>query len=203
MTNVLLLTSSPRGEVSLSTRVAAELAHKIDGARVTVRDLARNPLPNIGSEFIQAVFTPRDSRTQEQRDTLALSDELTAELLAADIVIIGTGMFNFGMPALLKTWIDHVTRAGLTFRYTESGPEGLVQGKKTILVLAMGGIYSSGPMAAMNHLEPHLRTSLAFIGMSDVETVVIEGTALGQEATDKALAAARARVSAFSASYAA
>ncbi|MES2461979.1 MAG: NAD(P)H-dependent oxidoreductase, partial [Armatimonadota bacterium] len=111
----------------------------------------------------------------------------------ADMVVIAAGMFNFGMPSTLKTWIDHVTRAGLTFRYGDGGPVGLVQGKKVILVLAMGGVYSSGPMAPMNHLEPHLRTSLGFLGMTDIETVAIEGTAMGPEATEQAVAAARAR----------
>lgn len=193
MTNLLLLTSSPRGKASYSTQLARELAGRIENARVTHRDLTSPALPHIGPEFVQAVFTPEPDRTPAQRETLALSDELIAELNNADVVIIGAGMINFSIPSGLKSWLDHVTRAGITFRYSAAGPEGLVTGKKVILVLAKGGVYSSGTMAPLDHMEPHLYTSLGFLGMTDVETVVIEGTAMGPEATEEALASARAK----------
>lgn len=101
-------------------------------------------------------------------------------------------MINFGLPSVLKSWIDHITRAGLTFRYSEAGVEGLVRGKKAILVLATGGIYSEGPRAAMNYLEPYLRAILGFLGVTDIETILLEGVAYGPEATEKSLAQARA-----------
>lgn len=195
-TNVLLLTSSPRGEASLSTQVATELAQKITGAQVTTRELWRDPLPHISPAFIHAVFTPEADRSPEQREALVVSDALIAELQAADIVILGAGMINFALPSSLKAWIDHVTRSGLTFRYGEAGPEGLVQGKKVILVLATGGVYSEGPMVALNHMEPYLKTVLGFLGMTNVETILVEGVAFGPEATEKALTAARARAEA-------
>lgn len=194
MTNVLVLTSSPRGEAAHSTNVATELAGKIENAHVTVRDLCRNPLPHITPAFVHAMYTPEKDRTPQQRDALALSDELVAELTASDVVIIAAGLINFGEPSTLKAWIDHVSRAGQTFRYSESGPVGLLKGKKAILVLAMGGVYSTGPMASFNHLEPHLRSVLGFLGITDIETVLIEGVGLGEEALEKALGDARARV---------
>ncbi len=194
MTKVLLITSSPRGEASLSKKVADELVSQIVGAEVTTRDLMRAPLPHIGPSFIGAMFTPEDARTTEQRRELALSDELIAELKAADVVIIAAGMINFGIPSTLKAWIDHVTRSGITFAYGANGPKGLVEGKKVVLVLATGGIYSSGPMVAHNHVEPHLRTSLGFIGLTDIETVVIEGGIRGPESVEKALTDARVTV---------
>jgi FMN-dependent NADH-azoreductase len=126
---------------------------------------------------------------------------LIAELNNADIVVIGAGMINFGVPSGLKSWLDHVTRAGVTFRYGAAGPEGLVTGKKVILVLATGGIYSTGPMAPLDHMEPHLRTSLGLLGMTDVETILIEGTAMGPEATEEALTGARAKAVALTAPY--
>jgi len=201
MTNVLLLTSSPRGEASLSRQVATEFVEKIEDAKVTVRELWRNPPPHIDPVYIQAVFTPEDQRTPEQRKTLALSDELIAELKAADVLVIATGMINFGIHSTLKSWIDHVTRVGLTFKYTESGPVGFLTETKTVLVMATGGVYSIGPVAAMNHLEPHLRTTLGFVGLKDIETIVIEGVGKGPEAIEKALAAAREKAATLAVSY--
>lgn len=200
MKKVLLLTSSPRGEASHSSQVATELAHKIEGAEVTVRELWRDPLPHLDPTFAHAAFTPVANRTPEQNAALALSEELVAELKATDILIIGAAMINFGLPTPLKSWIDHVTRAGLTFRYGEAGPEGLVTGKKAVFVLASGGIYSTGPTVAMNHLEPPLRTNLSFLGVTDIETILIEGVSLGPEVTEKSVAAARAKAETLAAS---
>ncbi len=193
MKNVLLVTSSPRGEMSHSTQVATDLAHSLGGA-LTVRELWRNPPPAIGPDFVHAAYTPAEARTAEQRAALALSDELIAELKAADTIVVGAGMINFGMPPALKTWIDHVARKGETFNYGEAGPVGLLTGKRLVLVLAYGGVYSSGPMAAMDHLEPALRGVLGWLGLTDVETVRIEGVAYGPEAAELALAGAATQV---------
>jgi FMN-dependent NADH-azoreductase len=186
MKNVLLITSSPRGELSHSSKIAKEIAQSI-GGRLIVRELWREPLAQIGPEFIEAVHTPSENLNADQRKLVAPSEDAIAELLAADVLIIAAGMINFGMPASLKSWIDHITRNGATFQITENGYEGLVTGKRAILVLASGGIYTSGPMAGMNHLESALRTNLGFLGVTDIETVAIEGVAYGEEAIANAL----------------
>lgn len=192
MKNVLLITSSPRGETSYSTRFATELASKL-GDVVVTRELWRDPLPAIDPAFVDAVFTPALLRTDEQKARLETSDRLVAELKASDVLVIGAGMINFGMPASLKTWIDLVSRSGETFRYGEAGPEGLLAGKRAVLVIAAGGVYSSGPMSVMDHLEPALRGVLGFFGIRDIETVWIEGVSMGPEAQEAALASARVR----------
>ena len=192
MKNVLLITSSPRGEASHSTRVATELASKIGGQTV-LRELWKEPLPPIGTDFALGIHTPVEQRTEPQQAAVALSDALVEELKAADVIVIGAGMINFGLPATLKTWVDYITRSGLTFQYGEAGPVGLVTGKKVILVLASGGVYSSGPFQAYNHLEPTLRTNLGFIGLTDVETIWLEGLLYGDEAVAGAVARADER----------
>jgi len=201
MKNVLLLTSSPRGEAAFSTQVATELAQKIEGANLTTRELWRDNFPHITPDFIGAIHTPEDGRTPEQSALAAISDELIAELKAADIVIIASGMINFAIPSTLKAWIDYVVRSGETFNYDANGLEGLVKGKQTVLVLATGGIYSEGPMAPMNFQEPYLRTVLGFIGLTEVETVLIEGSNLGPDVAAKALASAREKVAELSVTY--
>jgi FMN-dependent NADH-azoreductase len=198
MSKILLVTSSPRGDISLSSKVARTLADGLaasdPGSTVTVRDLVASPLPHIGPDFTGSAFTAPEARSPDQVEALALSNRVIDELLAADVVIIAAGLINFGTPSTLKAWIDHVTRVGRTFAYGEGGPKGLVTGKKVYLVEAYGGIYSIEPNKAANHLDPHLRTALAFVGLTDIETIVVEGVALGQDSADKALAAALKRV---------
>jgi FMN-dependent NADH-azoreductase len=191
MTEILFLTSSPRGGASYSNRVAARVLEELRRAhpesRVTVRDLAKNPVPHIDEDFVTGIFVPADRRNAEQRERLAVSDLLIDELLAADVVVIAVGMINFGIPSTLKAWIDHVTRAGRTFQYGESGPRGLVTGKRVILVEAKGGIYSDGPRRELDHVTPYLLQLLAFLGMTDLKVIGIEGAALEPEAAEKAL----------------
>jgi FMN-dependent NADH-azoreductase len=192
MKNILVITSSPRGEASHSSRVAKKLANDLEG-HIVLRELWREPLPPIDGHFVEAVFTPKDSRTEKHTAVLAQSDALITELLAADVLILAAGMINFGMPVALKTWIDLITRAGVTFKFTESGPLGLVTGKQVILVLASGGVYSEGPFARYNHLEPAVKDVLGFLGMTEIETVRVEGLNQGPEATAKALEVAERR----------
>ncbi|MDR3708683.1 MAG: NAD(P)H-dependent oxidoreductase [Capsulimonadaceae bacterium] len=203
MTNVLLVTSSPRGGASYSAQVAQEFAKEIEGAKITVRDLSAHPLPHIAADFVQAAYTPDADRSPAQRQALALSDKLIAELQAADVVVVAAGMINFGVPSTLKAWIDHVARAGVTFRYGPSGPEGLLTGKKTFLLLATGGVYSSGAYAPYDHLTPYLNGVLGFLGLTDVETVLIEGVGAGPEATEKALVGARSKAASLATAFAA
>lgn len=198
MTSILLVTSSPRGDASHSTRVATELAERLrtarPGATLVARDLARDPLPHIDPAFAAGIYTPADRRDAAQARAVAPSDAAVDELLAADAVVIATGIINFGIASTLKAWLDHVARAGRTFSYGADGPQGLVTGKKVYLVVASGGVYSQGPAAALDHAVPHLKTLLGFLGMTDVEVLRIEGVALGAESEQRALAAARGRI---------
>jgi FMN-dependent NADH-azoreductase len=196
--NILLVTSSPRGEASYSTRLARNLAARLlrdnPSATLTERDLVRDPLPFIGEGFVAATHTPAKNRSVEDRRALELSDTLVDELRLADIIVIGSGMINFGVPAPLKAWIDHVTRSGLTFSYGSSGPEGLLQGKKTYLALASGGVYSDGPAAAMDFQRPYLLAVLGFVGLTDVEVILAEGTKMSPNAGELAFAAASEQI---------
>ena len=194
--NILHVTSSGRGSVSYSNRVAAnvlnELTARNPGATVTVRDLARDPLPHIGDDFVAATRSAAGPQTGEQRALLARSDELVDELLAADVIVIAAPMINFTIPSNLKAWIDYVARAGRTFRYSEKGPEGLVTGKQVIIVPARGGIYAAGN--AMDFQVPYLKSVLGFLGMTDVEVLEVEGTAYGPDAAENAVTAATAKL---------
>jgi len=197
MSSILLVTSSPRGSESLSNAIASELAEKFagqSGGSVVHRDLVESQLDHVDGTFTAAIRKAADARTAEEAEAVALSDKLVEELMAADTIVIGTGLINFNIYSSLKSWIDHIARAGLTFSYTENGPVGLAKGKKAYLVLAAGGIYSSGPGAAMNHAEPYLKTVLGFLGIELVETVYVEGVAYGPEAAEKAVASAKAKV---------
>lgn len=198
MSQVLLITSSPRIE-SYSTRVGTRLAERIgsrSGSTVTVRDLTRHPLPHIDDSFAVARNTPSDFLTSGQKSVLSLSDELLRELFAADTLIVAAGMINFGIPSSLKAYVDHIVRPGITFRYGEKGPEGLVKGKKAYLVLARGGVYTQGPMQAFNFQDTYLKAAFGFIGITDVEVIAVEGVAFGPEAAEKAVGAALSRVEA-------
>lgn len=198
MSSILLVTSSPRGDASHSTRIATELAARLraarPGAALVTRDLAREPLPHITPAFASGIYTPAEQRNAAQAAAVAPSDAAVDELLAADTVVIATGLINFGIASTLKAWIDHVARAGRTFSYGADGPKGLATGKKVYLVLASGGVYSDGPAAALDYAVPYLTAVLGFLGMTDVEVIRVEGVAGGAEAESQALAAARERI---------
>jgi FMN-dependent NADH-azoreductase len=198
MSNILLVTSSPRGEESLSSKLAGELAEKLKaqtaGNTIVHRDLGNDPIPHLNIVSTAAIRKPADVRSPEEAVAADYSDKLVAELLAADTLVIGTGLINFSIYSTLKSWIDNVARAGQTFTYTATGPEGLAKGKKVYVVLSSGGVYSSGPGAANDHAVPYLKTVLGFLGMTDVEVIYVEGLAYGPEAAEKSIAAAQAKV---------
>jgi FMN-dependent NADH-azoreductase len=202
MSKILLITSSPRS-ASYSTKVARALAEKLvsvePNASLTVRDLARDPLPHIDDSFAAARDVPPENLTPAQKETLALSDKLLQELFAADTIIIAAAMFNFGIPSNLKAYIDHIARPRVAFRYSEKGPEGLVKGKKVYLVVARGGMYSEGPMQQFNFQDTYLRAVLGFIGLTDIELITVEGVAFGPEAANRAVSNAMTKVSAIAA----
>jgi FMN-dependent NADH-azoreductase len=196
MKNILFVPSSPRGWESYSHRVARRIVDDLivrhPDARVIVRDVAKQPLPHIGAAFAAGRALPGEKRTALEQQALALSDALVDELLAADIVVVTVPMHNFGIPSSLKAWIDHIVRPGRTFSYSKKGAQGLVTGKKVVLVFARGGVYSDGPMRGFDFQEPYVRAVLGFIGVTDIDIVRVEGVAFGDEAARQALRSAEA-----------
>ncbi len=194
MKKILLVLSSPRGTQShshqIAHRIIDDLKTKHVGAEVVIRDVSSEPLPYVGEAFVSGLFTPPEKRSPAQAEALAISDTLVDELLAADIVVLAVPMHNFGLPAALKSWIDHVVRAGRTFSYSAAGPAGLLTGKKAILVVSRGGVYSQGPMKAFDFQESYLRSVLGFIGVTDVQVVRVEGVAMGPDALTNAISSA-------------
>ena len=192
MTNVLIVDSAATGEASVTRRLPGELEAALRGrgpVRIVHRDVGTRPIPHLTAETTPAI-RGAEAATEAARDALALSDELIAELRAADLVVIGAPMYNFGIASTLKAWFDHVLRAGITFRYSEAGPEGLLKGRKAIVIESRAGLYSEGPAAAMDSQEPHLRTLLAFMGLDDVTFVRAERLAFGPEAAEASIAGA-------------
>ena len=164
------------------------------GGNVIRRDLGSEPVPHLTTATLAGVRG--EPATAAERETRARSDALIAELRAADIVVIGAPMYNFGIPTSLRSWFDHVLRAGETFRYTSAGPEGLLAGKRAIVVEPRGGAYGDGPAKAADFQEPYLRHLLGFIGLTDVTFVHAEKIGFGPEARAAALASAKARIAA-------
>lgn len=195
---ILVVNSSPRNDSSLTRglveKLIAGLQTQAPDSTVTLRDLAAAPFPHLDEKVLAGFFTPAAQRTADVQEALALSDQAVAEVLAADILVIGAPMWNFGVPSVLKAWIDHIARAGLTFRYTASGPEGLATGKRAIIVSARGGIYSQGPLQSLDHQESHLTAVLNFIGITDIEIVRVEGAALGPDSVKQGLAVAEQKL---------
>ena len=195
--NILQINSSARSIGSESTRLADSIVHKLmeatPSAQLTRRDLAVTPHPPIDEATLGALFTPADQRTPAQAARVALDDALIAELLAADVVVIGSPMYNFGITVQLKSWFDAVARAGTTFRYTATGPEGLLTGKKVYVTLARGGFHKE---SGNDGQTQHLKTFLGFLGMTDVTFVYSEGMGMGPEAVATAQAKADAVIEA-------
>jgi FMN-dependent NADH-azoreductase len=197
MTRVLYVTSSPRRAASYSNQVAARVIDEIrqldPGLEVVARDLAGDPPPHIDDDFFAAIRSPDGPGTAAQRAWIARSDALVDELLGADILVIASAMINFGVPSTLKAWIDHIARAGRTFKYSEAGVQGLITGKRAILIVASGGFYSDARKAHDFNL-PYLRSVLANLGLTDVESFAVEGTAFGPEAAERAAEEAARRI---------
>jgi FMN-dependent NADH-azoreductase len=195
MSTVLVLNSSALGSASVSRQLTeaavAKLRSRNPALLVVTRDLSETPVPHLTIDGASAIrgAEPANAAQIAARN---LSNELIDELRSADTVIIGAPMYNFGIPSVLKAWFDHVLRAGVTFRYTEKGPEGLVTGKQAIVIESRGGFYSEGPAQAFDSQEPHLRTLLGFIGITDVTFIRAEKLAFGPEAREQALGSAQA-----------
>ena len=176
---VLHIDSSARLTGSATRDLSAAVVAKLAPETVIRRDVA-TPLPLLDEAWVSANFTPADDRSDAQREILALSDELVAELQEADTIVIGAPIYNFSIPATLKAWLDQVARAGLTFNYTENGPVGLLTGKRAVIVAASGGT----PVGAdFDYAVPYLRHMLGFIGITDVEIVAADQQAIDAEAS--------------------
>lgn len=195
MSTLLVIDSAATGDASVSRSLvrAAVEALKAEGAtEVVYRDLDAAPLPHLTQASVAGIRAQPASETEHS--ARALSDTLIAELRAADTIVIGAPMYNFSVPTTLRAWFDHVLRAGETFRYTEQGPQGLLPGKRVIVVESRGGLYSEGAAAASDFQEPYLRHLLGFMGLTDVTFVRAEKLGFGPEARAAAIAAATAGV---------
>ncbi|THF64442.1 FMN-dependent NADH-azoreductase [Pseudothauera rhizosphaerae] len=195
--NILQINSSARREGGNSTRVANTVTERLlarnPGARLTVRDVVATPHPLLDEAALDALFTPSEQRTPKQAARVALDDALIAEVQAADVLVLGVPMYNFGVPVHLKGWIDAISRAGVTFRYTASGPEGLLKGKIVYVALARGGRYRG---TEADTQVPYLRTVLGFLGLTDVRFIYAEGLNMGAEAAEQGFAQAEADLAA-------
>lgn len=189
--NVLAISTSAKKDGSISRTLTADLLQALEDRHgdvdVVERDLA-DGLPFIDAAWVEANFTADEDRTERHRQTLAESDALVAELQSADLLVLGAPIYNFSIPAVLKAWIDMITRARLTFRYTENGPEGLLTGKKALVVVPSGGVPVGSPV---DFATPYLKQALSFIGITDVEFIGARGADRGDR---EALDAARSRI---------
>ncbi|MBK9220376.1 MAG: NAD(P)H-dependent oxidoreductase [Uliginosibacterium sp.] len=190
---ILQINSSVRGTASASTRLASSIVARLlrldPKATLVVREARRQPI--LDEVALEALFTPADARSPEQAARTAIDDATIAEVQAAEVLVIGVPMYNFGVPVQLKAWIDAIAKAGVTFRYTASGPEGLLKGKKVFVALARGGLYRDTPADSQ---VPYLKSVLGFLGMSDIHFIHAEGLAMGEDVAAKAFAAAEAEI---------
>ncbi|HID66789.1 MAG TPA: FMN-dependent NADH-azoreductase [Roseibacterium sp.] len=192
MTHILRIDASARRDGSVSRDLTDQILDRLNATHVTTRDLTTS-LPLIDEAWVGANFTPDDQRTPEQAEKLALSNQLVAEIQAADTLVIGLPIYNFGVPAALKAWIDLIARAGVTFQYTETGPVGLLDGKRAIVAVASGGTEAG---SEMDFATGHLRLILNFIGITDVTFVTADRLMIDAEAT---LKSAREQIAALAA----
>ncbi len=197
MSRLLIVTSSLSGAASQSNRLTERYAAGLQASDpalvVTRRDLGRAPVAPLDGARLKAIATPLAMRTAEEALVARESDALIGELQAADVVLIGAPMYNFTVPSQLKSWFDHVARAGVTFRYTATGPEGLVNGKRAVIVTTRGGRHRGRPE---DHVVPYVKTMLAFIGIHELEVVYAEGLAIGEQERTRAMSEAEAHIDA-------
>jgi FMN-dependent NADH-azoreductase len=182
MKTLLHVDCSPLGDASISRHLSEEFVKRWTaanpGGKIIRRDLSAGHIPAVDGAWVAAVYTPEDARTPVQKEAVAISDRLIGELESADEYVFGVPMHNFGIPAVLKLWLDQIVRAGKTFAYADGAPAGLLKGKKAHVLIASGGVYERGTaMASLNFVEPYLRTIFGFIGVTDTAFVHAGGTA--------------------------
>ncbi|ELB2281974.1 FMN-dependent NADH-azoreductase [Vibrio alginolyticus] len=190
MSRVLALKSSILGDYSQSNKLVEDFIKNVDQDKLTVRDLAANPLPVLDFAVATALRATEDL-SQEQQAVVDLSDTLIEEVKAADTLVIAAPMYNFTIPTQLKNWIDLIARAGVTFKYTENGVQGLIEGKKAIVVTTRGGIHKDSPT---DNVTPYLRTVLGFVGITDVEFVYAEALNMGEDAAARGISEAQSQL---------
>lgn len=195
MSRVLIIESSARQQDSVSRQLTQTFIQQWQAAHpgdsITVRDLARNPVPHLDANLLGGWMKPAEQRSAAEQESLQRSNELTEELQAADVLVMAAPMYNFAIPSTLKAWLDHVLRAGVTFKYTDTGPQGLLTGKRAYVLTARGGIYAG---SSADHQEPYLRQVMGFIGIHDVEFIHAEGLNLGGDFHEKGLNQANAKL---------
>lgn len=188
MKTVLSINSSILGEDSQSRQLSKQLLERIrktqPNAQIIERDLVKNPLPHLNGEQFSAFITPPEQRTDVQKELAAQSDELVKEISDADTMVLALPMYNFGIPSQLKSYFDHIARAGITFKYTETGPVGLLTGKKAIVLATRGGFYFGTDKDTQTK---YVKDFLGFIGITDVEFIYAEGLAISPEQKAKSL----------------
>ena len=204
MNTLLQINSSLAGGDAASTQLAdrlvAGLLTRAPRLSLVRRDLDQDPLPHLDAARLAALAKAAAERSPAEARIVVESDAVLAELLAARQIVIAAPMYNFAAPSTLKSWFDHIARAGVTFRYTPQGPEGLLTGRQAYLVTTRGGVHRDRPQ---DHLVPYLRTMLAFVGITDLEVVYAEGLALGAQPRDAALNRARVEIDSLAARRAA
>lgn len=187
MSNVLVLKSSILADNSQSNKLVDYTIEKLQGDNIVVRDLAKDPLPHF--DAIAAIAVRGEPQTEEEKQLLALSDELVSELKNADTLVIGVPMYNLNIPTQLKSYFDFIARPRVTFQYTANGPEGLLKGKKAIVLCAFGGLYDDE-----NLVTQYMKAILGFVGITDVQFVYAQGIGFGPEAIEKALQSAKVKI---------
>jgi FMN-dependent NADH-azoreductase len=182
MKKILHIISSPRGEASFSIKLGNAIIEKIKaenpGSTVKESNLVMQQFPHLEEAHLTSFFTPAENRTPANMVAIKNSDDAIADLMDADTIVIGAPLYNFSIHSTLKAWIDHIVRAGITFKYNENGPEGLLKDKKVYVALSSGGIYSEGPMRSVDFVEPYLKHILSFIGLKDITVFRVEGSGI-------------------------
>ena len=192
MKTILQVNTSILSNEGQSTRLANEFVAALrrdePDAKLILRDFAHDPVPHLDAERFGSFTAAKEKRNSAQEKIVAYSDQLIGELAQADVIVLGLPMYNFGVPSTLKAYFDHIARAGITFRYTEKGPVGLLTGKKAYVFAARGGLYAGTPADTQT---PYLRNFLAFLGITDLELVYAEGLAIGAAQKKASVAAAQ------------
>ena len=195
MATLLFVTSSLFGDGSQSQLIASEFIDRWrkshPSTTVVERDLTADSMPHLSLSAFAAAMQPADARSATEREAAALADRLIEEVETANVIVMAAPMYNFSIPSTLKAWIDHIARAGRTFRYGAAGPEGMLKGKKVFIVTGRGGIYSNGPAKSLDFQEPYLRAVLAFLGLDDVSFIHVEGLKISPESAAAAIDRAR------------
>ena len=179
MKHILHLKSSIQGQESYSIKLGLAIVEKVQdkypGSTLEELNLVDIEIPHLTPAVLRTFFIPEDQLTEEEKESIRFSDQMVKQLLAADIIVIGAPLINFTIPTVLKAWIDHITRAGITFGYGENGPVGKVTGKKVYVAMSSGGVYSQGPGKVNDFVAPYLKAFLGFLGMTDLTVFRAEG----------------------------